>query len=234
MTKMLILTGGSQGIGQKTLQKFVKEGWQGINISRKPSQLPGVVDLEIDLSTTHWAEDLEKKLLTRLPTLSTLCLIHNAAALIPDRVGMIDPVQFEKTLALNVIVPSTLNNVLLPRMSKGSSILYIGSTLSEKAVPGCASYLVSKHAILGLMRATCQDLAGTGIHTCCICPGLTDTAMLRERCQHDEKLLEILKKISLAERFVEPAEIADILWFAANHPVLNGSVLHGNLGQRES
>ncbi len=234
MTKTLILTGGSQGIGQKTLQKFVEQGWQGINISRKPTQLPGVIDLEIDLSATNWVERIEKELLTRLPDSSILCLIHNAAALIPDRVGMIDPVNFEKTLSLNVIIPSTLNNLLLPRMSKDSSILYVGSTLSEKAVPGCASYLVSKHAVLGLMRATCQDLAGSGVHTCCICPGLTDTAMLRERCQHDEKLLEILKKISLAERFVEPEEIADILWFAANHPVLNGSVIHGNLGQRES
>jgi 3-oxoacyl-[acyl-carrier protein] reductase len=64
-------------------------------------------------------------------------------------------------------------------MGPGSSVLYVGSTLSEKAVPGSFSYVVSKHAQLGMMRATCQDLMGTGIHTAMVCPGFTDTEMLR-------------------------------------------------------
>jgi NAD(P)-dependent dehydrogenase (short-subunit alcohol dehydrogenase family) len=130
------------------------------------------------------------------------------------------------------MIPALLNNLLVPWMAPSSSILYVGSTLSEMAVPGCASYVISKHAIVGLMRATCQDLTSQGIHTACICPGITHTSMLETRCDEDPKQLEALKKVSLPERFVEPEEIADVLWFAAQHPVINGSVIHGNLGQK--
>ena len=47
-------------------------------------------------------------------------------------------------------------------------------------MPHSFSYVVSKHALVGMMRATCQDLAGREIHTACICPGFTDTEMFRD------------------------------------------------------
>ena len=62
-------------------------------------------------------------------------------------------------------LPEHIEAELLPLMPSGSSVLFVGSTLSEKAVKGAFSYVVSKHAQLGMMRATCQDLMGRGIHT---------------------------------------------------------------------
>jgi NAD(P)-dependent dehydrogenase (short-subunit alcohol dehydrogenase family) len=52
---------------------------------------------------------------------------------------------------------------------------FVGSTLSEKAVANTASYVTAKHAMVGLMRATCQDLAvaAAPVHTAAICPGFT-------------------------------------------------------------
>ena len=116
-------------------------------------------------------------------------------------------------------------------MGAGSCILYVGSTLSEKAVPGSFSYVVSKHAIVGMMRGTCQDLAGTGIHTACVCPGFTDTEMLREHVPDDA--MASVSAMSAFGRLIEPAEVAATLLFAAENPVLNGAVLHANLGQVE-
>ena len=84
-----------------------------------------------------------------------------------------------------------------------------------------------------MMRASCQDLDNSGIHTCCICPGFTDTKMLRQHLGNDEEIIKQVADNMTAHRLVEPQEIAELCYFCANHAVINGSVLHANLGQIE-
>ena len=115
-----------------------------------------------------------------------------------------------------------------------SAIIYLGSTLAEKAVANSFSYVTSKHAVIGMMRATCQDLDGTGIHTACVCPGFTDTEMLQVHLGDDEDVLAGITKLSTFGRLITPEEIAATICFAALNPVVNGSVIHANLGQIES
>ncbi len=95
------------------------------------------------------------------------------------------------------------------------------------------SYVISKHALVGLMRATCQDLATREIHTACICPGFTDTEMLRTHVGEDSGVLDAIAAMNPFGRLIEPREIAESILFAAQHPVINGAVLHANLGQIE-
>ena len=81
-------------------------------------------------------------------------LLHNAALYGPDTVGSVDPVALRRMLEVSLVAPAILNRMLLPHMKAGSSILYVGSTLSEKAVSGLSSYVATKHAVVGMMRAT--------------------------------------------------------------------------------
>jgi 3-oxoacyl-[acyl-carrier protein] reductase len=87
--------------------------------------------------------------------------------------------------------------------------------------------------VVGLMRATCQDLAGSGVHTACVCPGFTDTEMLREHVGQDQVILTAIAGGVTQGRLIKPQEIADTLWFASQQAVTNGAVLHVNLGQIE-
>jgi len=103
--------------------------------------------------------------------------------------------------------------------------------LSEKAVPGSFSYVTTKHAMVGMMRATCQNLAGRRIHTACICPGFTDTEMLRQHVPEDA--MPQIQSMSAYDRLVSPDEIANTLLWTAQNPVINGAVIHANLGQIE-
>ena len=105
--------------------------------------------------------------------------------MLKDSIADCEDTALERILSVNVLAMNTLNRHLLPAMGPGSGILYVGSTLSEKAVAGAFSYVISKHAQLGMMRASCQDLAGTGIHTAMICPGFTDTEMLKQHLGGD-------------------------------------------------
>jgi NAD(P)-dependent dehydrogenase (short-subunit alcohol dehydrogenase family) len=94
--------------------------------------------------------------------------------------------------------------------------------------------VVSKHAQLGMMRATCQDLMGSGIHTALICPGFTDTEMLRTHLGDDPEVEQAIAGMNSFNRLIEPDEIAELIRWAHHNPVINGAVLHANLGQKEN
>lgn len=117
-----------------------------------------------------------------------------------DSALTLSPEALRNCLELNTVVPAEINRLFYPQMLPGSSIVYVlalacvliheswlansqpraldrfvGSTLSEKAVANTASYVTAKHAMVGLMRATCQDLAAAAapVHTALVCPGFT-------------------------------------------------------------
>lgn len=231
LLKQAVITGASAGIGHATAKLFAAEGWKVLNLSRRPCDAEGVQDLLGDLSERAHTDEFAEELADVVADVDILCLIHNAARLEKDSTIDIDHRRFEAVMRMNISVPSSINRILIPLMREGSSTLYVGSTLSEQAVPGAFSYVVSKHALLGMMRATCQDLANQGIHTACICPGFTDTDMLRTHLGNDPETMQAVADMSAFNRLVKPEEIASTLFFAANTPAINGSVLHVNLGQ---
>ena len=123
--------------------------------------------MSCDLADPDAVDRIAPTLQAKTQRASRLCLVHNAAQLAHD-VQEVQAQALRQVYEINLIAPTVLNRLLLPGMQPGSSIIYIGSTLGEKAVPGSFSYVTSKHASIGMMRATCQDLAGSGIHTACI------------------------------------------------------------------
>ena len=226
--KTAIITGASRGIGQATAACLLQAGWQVINLSRSPCPHQDVQQLTLDLSDEQALLQIDfAKLCTNS---QQIALIHNAAYYHGDTVQSLTSAQLQRAFDINIKAPMLLNQQLLPLMPRGSSMIYLGSTLSEKAVPNAATYVISKHAVVGMMRATCQDLAGSGIHTCCVCPGVTDTEMLREHAGHVPGLLEQLASRTSLQRLIDPNEIAQVIHQAILNPVLNGSVLHANLG----
>ena len=235
MTRTAIITGASSGIGAAAASMFLDAGFTVINISRRPCPVAGVTDLCGDLSDPKSVQDLARTLALQLAETqpSSVCLVHNAALMLKDTADSTDDSSLARVLQINTLAINNLNPELLPLMPSGSSVLFVGSTLSEKAVKGAFSYVVSKHAQLGMMRATCQDLMGRGIHTALICPGFTDTEMLRNHIGQDQKIIEAISAMNSFGRLVEPEEIARLIFWAHSNPVINGAVLHGNLGQVE-
>jgi NAD(P)-dependent dehydrogenase (short-subunit alcohol dehydrogenase family) len=229
--KCLLITGASAGIGLHTADAFVKDGYQVINLSRRRCPLDAVTHINCDLSESGFIEQISAQITPTLRQADELVLIHNAARLVNDSAVETPSNSLREILEINLIAPNTLNYFAIPFMQPGSSVLYVGSTLSEKAVPNSFSYVTTKHAMIGMMRSTCQDLAGRGIHTACICPGFTDTEMLRQHVPED--VMAQVAQMSAFDRLVDPDEIAATLHWAAQNPVINGSVIHANLGQVE-
>jgi len=228
----VIITGASKGIGRATASRFLDEGSRVINISRTESSLEGIENALMDLTAAD-AEDMVSALTDTLEP-GVIHLVHNAAKLTSESVRDADLAVYRSVVDINVIAPQILNAALLPKMTPGSSIIYVGSTLSEKAVPNSYSYVITKHATVGMMRATCQDLAGSGIHTACVCPGFTNTEMLRAHVGEAQDVLDAIAATSTFGRLIEPDEIAGTIHFAVTNPVINGAVIHANLGQIEN
>ena len=230
--KTLIITGASKGIGFQVAKMAVEKSYRVINISRSDAAHASIENHNIDLAAPD-AADKFALLVEELQIDGHITLVHNAAELKSDSAANTATADFRHTLELNVVAPHILNQILIPKMTQGSGIIYVGSTLSEKAVANTYSYVVSKHALIGMMRSTCQDLANTGIHTACVCPGFTDTEMLRAHVGEDAEIIESLSTLSTFGRLVTPEEIANTIVFAAENPVINGAVIHANLGQVE-
>jgi len=233
LKKFLIITGGSSGIGFAAAKLFQENGFDIINLSRSKINLDHAVHIEVDLSRSNWQESLESIFQETLSSADQICLVHNASKMQSDNVESTDPDSLREVLEVNLVGPSILNKITIPYMKKGSSILYVGSTLSEKAVPQMSSYVMTKHGMIGLMRSTCQDLFGRFIHTACICPGATETEMLVEYVQGNQEALKIMASTLSENRLISAEEIASTIFFCANNSVINGSVIHANLGIQE-
>ena len=231
--KVAVITGASSGIGLATARQFLEHDYEVFSLSRRPCPDSRVTSIRIDLSLPKLETKLRSSLLSQLDlgALAEIHLIHNAAKLHSDQaVATADDI-LQDVMQVNVFAPNTLNRVLIPHMRAGSSIILVGSTLGERAVANVFSYVTSKHAQVGMMRALCQDLAGTKVHVSCVCPGFTDTEMLRAHVPENQ--LDHIAQFSTFHRLIRPEEIAETIFWVTQNPVVNGSVIHANLGQKE-
>jgi 3-oxoacyl-[acyl-carrier protein] reductase len=232
--KTAIISGASVGIGKAAAEAFLTEGFEVYNLSRRPCPVPAVNNLSCDLSAPGSIKQACHTLAGAISDCHSVALIHNASQMLKDSVTDCDSDSLRRVLETNVVAINSLNQQLLHLLPRSSSVLYVGSTLSEKAVANSFSYVLSKHAQLGMMRATCQDLMGSGVHTALICPGFTDTEMLRTHLGEDPAVERMIAGMNSFNRLIEPTEIAELMRWAHHNPVINGAVLHANLGQKES
>ena len=229
-----IITGASVGIGAAAAARFVAAGYRVYNLSRRACPVEGVTNLRCDLSDNASIDAALATLQEAVEDSGQVALVHNACQMLKDSAIDCPEENLVSSLQTNVVAANRINRALLPLLPAGSSVLYVGSTLSEKAVAGSFSYVISKHAVAGMMKATCQDLMGSGVHTACICPGFTDTEMLRTHLGNDQALIDSIASLNSFNRLIEPDEIASLICWAHDNPVINGSILHAHLGQRES
>jgi NAD(P)-dependent dehydrogenase (short-subunit alcohol dehydrogenase family) len=229
--KTLVISGASSGIGLHTARLFLERGYEVVNLSRRRCPLDKATHINCDLAQPGFIDNAGSVLRPLLERSDETVLIHNASRLTNDSSLETPGNALRAVLEVNVVAPNSLNYFVLPFMRPGSSILFVASTLSEKAVPGSFSYVTSKHAQIGMMRSLTQDLAGRGIHTAAVCPGFTDTEMLRQHVPAEA--MDSVRRMSAFDRLISPDEIANTLLFVAQNPVLNGSVIHANLGQIE-
>ena len=116
---------------------------------------------------------------------------------------------FDRVLAVSARGTFLCCRAALPRMvdRKSGHILTFGSTAAVAGAPGLTAYAAAKGAVLQITRSIAAEYALIGIRANCLCPGATDTPLLRE-LMADRADPQGFRDAHPIGRFAEPAEIA--------------------------
>ena len=241
--KVVVVTGAAGGIGRATAERFASEGANIVAVDVSDSPLDGTVEavrrlgreaLAVGAEVTD-ATDVRRYAREATGTFGRIdVLVQNAAILGPNHPLEDYPEQaFDKVMAINARGVWLGMKAVVPAMKRsgGGSIINTASTAALAASPFIIAYGASKHAVLGMTQTAAVELAPHGIRVNCICPGPTDTAMMRgaERGYNPddhEQAHEAWRQSVPLQRYAEPSEMAAAIAFLASDDAsyITGSV----------
>lgn len=186
MSKNIIITGTSRGIGFELVQLFAKSGHQVLALSRneKPIQdlkLKNVSTFPFDLSDAEAYKKVQDFINTNWNQVDVL--INNAGILLNKPFSNSTIQDFETVYKTNVFGVAELTRLVLPSMLKGSHVVNIssmGGVQGSMKFPGLAAYSSSKAAIITLTELLAEEYKSQGIAFNVLALGAVQTEMLEE------------------------------------------------------
>jgi len=239
--KIIILTGGSRGIGHATSKLFWEDGWRVITCSRTPiaPKCPWSANkqdhFQVDLEDEASLEEALKELVVFLDGRPVKALINNAA-ISPksdnnNRLGFVEtPISlWKEVFNVNFFAPVVISKSILKNLNLGKGMIINVTSVASDSVHQFAgpAYSTSKAALKSLTREMASDLANYGIRVNAIAPGEIETSMVSE---DSRKLLT--HKIPMG-RFGTPEEVASVIYSMCSESFsyVNGTEIQINGGQ---
>ncbi|MEO8299571.1 MAG: SDR family NAD(P)-dependent oxidoreductase [Burkholderiales bacterium] len=117
--------------------------------------------------------------------------------------------------------------------SRRGAIVNISSAAGLAGIPNNLAYVTSKHAVVGLTKALSVDWARHGIRVNCVCPGLTETAMVRETAAKNPAMWADRRRRVPMGRAAAPSEQAAAIVFLASDAAsyIQGLIMNVDGGQ---
>ncbi len=152
-------------------------------------------------------------------------LVNNAGQALSERFDRTSAQLWERMLQVNLSGTFHCTQAALPDMLQGGwgRVINVASTAGLIGYAYVAAYCAAKHGVVGLTRALAQEVARKGITVNAVCPGYTETDIVREAVDNIMKktgMDEAAARARLAERnpqgrLVSAAEVADtVAWLA--------------------
>jgi NAD(P)-dependent dehydrogenase (short-subunit alcohol dehydrogenase family) len=191
--KVALVTGAGSGIGRAIARLYAKEGAAvaladvdeaaGAAAAKEIAGLNGrACFIRADVSR---AEDCAGAVTETASTFGALHLLVNCAGIIRRAtVTELSEAEWDRVMEVNVKSVFLLSRAAIPLLAlTGGGIINIASGWGLAAGPRAAAYCASKGAVVLLTKAMAIDHAAQGIRVNCICPGDTDTPMLRQEAR---------------------------------------------------
>ena len=224
--KVVVITGGSRGIGKSISLAFAREGADIIiNFLRNQKAADETAEeirkfgVRCSLVKGNIAEpetsekikqEVEKNYGGRVDI-----VVLNAASGVLRKFWELDLKHFRWTLEINVFGQMYLVRTLLPFMREGGKIIGITSLGGKRAIPFYSLVGASKGALESMLRHMALELGEKKINVNIVSAGVVETGALRFFPNRDELVQESKRRTPLG-RLVEPDDVAKVVLFLAS------------------
>ncbi|MGT2933250.1 3-oxoacyl-ACP reductase [Streptococcus catagoni] len=212
MTKKVLVTGVSSGIGKAQAQLLLDKGYEvyGVDLSESPQ-------LEGDFSFLHL--DVRTDLQALFEFLPQIDIICNTAGILDSYKPLLesDPYDFAQVFETNFFAVVKIIRFYLKKMQaqKSGIIINMCSIASFVAGGGGAAYTSSKHALAGFTKQLALDYAADGIQVFGIAPGAVKTAMTASDFEPGGLAKWVAQETPIG-RWIVPEEVAELTAFLAS------------------
>jgi len=221
--RVVIVTGGAQGIGEACARRFAAEGAK-VMIADLDSQRGQTLANELD--ATFVTCDVGEKAQVDALVAQTVrqhqridVLVNNAGILRAADFLEVSEVDFDAVMRVNIKGAFLMGQAVARVMAaQGSgSIVNMSSVNATVTIPTIASYNISKGGINQLTRVMSLALADKGIRVNAVAPGTIATEMaIKAVLATEEARVKVMSRTPL-QRLGEPSEVADVVaWLASD------------------
>jgi NAD(P)-dependent dehydrogenase (short-subunit alcohol dehydrogenase family) len=222
MTRSILITGGSRGIGRACALYLARtEAAHLILLGRDAEALAATAEAVRGAGGTadqHVADVTDRAALAEIAR--DLGPLHGLIA--AAGISGMTPVDgdadayFDEILATDLTGPWNTVRAFLPRMGPGGRMVLVASVLGRFGVPGYGAYCAAKHGLIGLAKALALELIDRGIVVNAVAPGWVDTAMAQTGIrqiaaatgQSEARFRAQAEAAVPVKRFFQPEEIA--------------------------
>ena len=222
MTKTILISGATAGIGQAAARRFAAGGWRVIGTGRRGERLRALQEelgetflpLEIDMRDRPGVESLAQL----ADGWGEIDLLLNNAGLAPPMSDLhaSDWDKIEATLDTNINGLVALTRALLPGLiERKGAIINLSSVAATYPYKGGAVYGASKAFVRQLSLDLRCDLHGSGVRVTSIEPGMAETEFNIVRTGGDQAASD---KLYANMNPMTPADLAETIWWIATLP----------------
>jgi NAD(P)-dependent dehydrogenase (short-subunit alcohol dehydrogenase family) len=227
--KVVIVTGGSSGIGRASALLFAKNGAKVVAVGRNEKELSTLRDeankvggkIKSQLADIRENTQVERIVNDTFEHFGQIDVLINSAGIILN--GSIENTtldDWDKMMNINLRSLFYLMNRCVPHLEKtGGNIINVSSVAGSRAFPNVLAYCVSKAAVDQLTRCAALELAEKKVRVNAVNPGVVETKLHKRSGMNDsdyEKFLEHSKTTHPIGRVGEPEEIAELIYFLAS------------------
>ena len=203
MKPLIVVTGGTKGIGRAIVDRFLTGGFEAVVCARSVGEVsgPGLLPFAADLSTRFGVDALVGYIQSLNRPVEVL--VNNTGVFQPGQIHNEADGTFEQLMNTNVGSAYHLTRGLVRDMMirRQGHIFMMCSTASITPYTNGGSYCISKFALLGMSRVLREELKPYNVKVTAILPGATLTASWTGTDLPEE-------------RFMKPKDVADSAWMA--------------------
>lgn len=204
MRKLIVVTGGSKGIGRAILEKFAAQGFDVATCSRNEAELTELQNtfkknfegIQVYTFKADMSEKIQVKAFTEFVTglkRDVDVLVNNAGFFLPGEIVTEPEGTLESMINANLYSAYYTTRGIVPLMKtkKSGHVFNICSIASIKAYANGGSYAISKFAMLGMSKCLREELKDDGIRVTAVMPGATKTRSWEASTLPDDRFMTI-------------------------------------------